>query len=180
MAAQEKGGKDSGSGSGKGGPASAPLLPWRLLFSRTGKHPADGGEQEISYAALEESRMMTEQEGRSAFRFWIAGGAALCLMVAIGAVSCAHREAGASSGDGRTFWIAVLVLVLAVILTVAAVDFARAWKAQKDAGTGRRKTVFSTAADVLAGFKDRLTPDAPAGKAADKAPQRTERQNEGQ
>ena len=153
---------------------------WHLLFSRTGKHPADGDEQEISYAALEESRVMTEQEGRSAFRFWIAGGAALCLTVAIGTVSCAHREAEAASEGGRIFWIAVLVIALSVILTVIAVDFTRAWKAQKNLEARQKKAILSMPADVFARFRDRQPPERTSGNSKSRIPEGSNRQNEGQ
>ena len=103
--------------------------PWSLLFSRDGVIPADGEQPEDLVYTGGGSRPMTQQEGRMAFLFWIIGAAAVCLIVALSAVSCAQRPA-AESGN---VWVIILIAVLAVIAAVIAVNFRRGWKEQKSA-----------------------------------------------
>ena len=120
-------------------PEKEPLIPWRLLFSRTGRMPAeesDGdGNAVLSGAG---SRPMTEKEGRSAFLFWIAAGAVLCILVAICAVSCGRHAEGTAGIPMRAVWIGILILAVTVILAVSAADIAKAWKAQNKKTKGKK------------------------------------------
>ena len=120
-------------------PGKEPLIPWRLLFSRTGRQPAeepDGdGEAVLSGAG---SRPMSEKEGRSAFLFWVAAGAVLCILVAICAVSCGRHGEDAAGIPMRAVWIAILIIAALVILAVSAADFIKAWKAQNRKAEGKK------------------------------------------
>ena len=108
---------------------SGPLLPWGLLFSRSGQVPL---EEDAVAEPGESLRPMTEKEGRAAFVLWIVAGAVLCLLVAIFAVSCSRGEIPAeekSAGGG--LWTAALILILLIIIAAAAADFRKAWRAQQ-------------------------------------------------
>ena len=81
-------------------PEGEPRIPWYLLFSRSGRRPEEPSEAEDGILPAQESRSMSEREGRGAFLFWIAAGFVLCLLAALSAVSCGrHGEEQAESGS---------------------------------------------------------------------------------
>ena len=116
------------------------ILPWSLLISRKGDVPALGEGAEAE-GAEESRRPMTEKEGRGAFLLWMICGFVLCLLTAIFAVSCAQQAAVPhEEGGGSWIWTAALIVILAVIVGIAAIDFRKAWKKIKQAEESGKKT----------------------------------------
>ena len=105
--------------------------PWELLFSRDGELPAGEDEAEGLLYGEQGRRPMTQEEGRTAFGFWMIASLALCLIVALLAVSCAQRIGTETASEGRNGWIMILIALVAMIVIVIAADFRKAWKEQK-------------------------------------------------
>ncbi len=112
------------------GTPKEPLIPWHLLFSRTGLRRGDTAEEETKLLTEVKPRSMTEKEGRGAFFFWLAFGFVLCLLTAICAVSCGRGDGTESGLSFSALCTVILILAAVAILAVAAADFLKAWKAQ--------------------------------------------------
>ena len=87
--------------------------PWELLFSRDGELPAGEDEAEGLLYGEQGRRPMTQEEGRTAFGFWMIASLALCLIVALLAVSCAQRIGTETASEGRNGWIMILIALVA-------------------------------------------------------------------
>ena len=120
----------------KGGPRDE-LFPWSILFSRSGKLPAEADGSELTGSG-EKNRPMTEKEGRAAFILWTVSGLVLCILVALYAVSCTRGTAPDGESSRSGLWAAAGALAVIIILVVAAFDIRKAWKAQQKNRAGKK------------------------------------------
>ena len=106
-------------------------IPWYLLFSRTGRRPEEVTvTEEEGIQPAQEPRSMSEKEGRNAFLFWMVSGFVLCLLVALGAISCGRKSEVPADDGSRALMIVILAAALFAMLAIAVFDFVKAWKAQ--------------------------------------------------
>ena len=115
-----------------------PLFPWSILFSRSGKLPAEPDGSDTAGTG-EKTRPMTEKEGRAAFILWIISGLVLCILVALYAVSCTQGTVPDEESSRSGLWAAAGAVVVIIILVVAAFDIRKAWKAQEKDKAGKKK-----------------------------------------
>ena len=113
------------------------LFPWSILFSRSGKLPAEADGSELAGTG-EKTRPMTEKEGRAAFVLWVISGLVLCILVALYAVSCTRGTAPDGESSRSGLWAAAGALAVIIILVVAAFDIRKAWKAQQKNRAGKK------------------------------------------
>ena len=113
------------------------LFPWSILVSRSGQLPADPEDTDPAGTG-EKKRPMTEKEGRAAFILWIVSGLVLCILVALYAVSCTQGTAPDDESSRSGFLVAAGAFAVIIILVIAAFDFRKSWKAQKDEKAGKK------------------------------------------